>query len=114
MKMEIQKKIWTSRYEKRGVNCGFCTYMHIDSMRKSRNFYRGVIIREGGLGPTARKQPGQLFFQSSTYFTVYRRGSNGFITEKTILIQGSRGGPTFSRGSSFFQGVQMLISIDPN
>ena len=24
---------------------------------------------------------------------VYRRGSNGFITEKTIPFQGSRGGP---------------------
>ena len=31
-------------------------------------------------------------------------GSNGFMTEKTILFQGSRGGPTFSRGSNFFQG----------
>ena len=40
----------------------------------------------------------------------YRRGSNGFITEKTILFQGSRGGPTFSRGEG---GVQILISIEP-
>ena len=48
------------------------------------------------------------------YFTVYRRGSGSFITEKTILFQGSKGGPTFPRGSSFFQeGVQMLISIEP-
>ena len=48
-----------------------------------------------------------------------QRGSNGFIKEKTILFQGSRGGPTFPRGgSNFFQGgggvggVQMLISIE--
>ena len=39
------------------------------------------------------------------------------ILRKTILFQGSRGGPTFSRGgggSNFFQGwgVQMLISIE--
>ena len=31
------------------------------------------------------------------------------ITEKSILFQGSRGGPTFSRGGG---GVQMLISIE--
>ena len=39
---------------------------------------------------------------------MYRRGSNGFITEKTILF-GSRGGPTFSSG-----GVQILIAIEPH
>ena len=39
---------------------------------------------------------------------IYRRGSNGFIIEKTILF-GSRGGPTFSSG-----GVQILISIEPH
>ena len=42
---------------------------------------------------------------------MYRRGSNGFITEKTILFQGSRGGPTFSRLGG--GGVQILISIEP-
>ena len=46
---------------------------------------------------------------------IYRRGSNGFITEKTTLFQGSRG------GSNIFQwrggggvGVQILISIEPH
>ena len=50
-----------------------------------------------------------------------KRGSNGFIAEKTkhILYKGSRGGPLFSGGgggvSNFFQGgggVQMLISLE--
>ena len=44
-----------------------------------------------------------------------QRGSNGFITEKIILFQGSGGGPTFSKGGSNFvqgRGVQMLISIE--
>ena len=37
----------------------------------------------------------------------------GFITEKTILFQGSRGDPTFSRGVQLFPGGdQMLISIE--
>ena len=33
-----------------------------------------------------------------------QRGTNGFITEKTILFQGSRGGRTFSRGVKLFPG----------
>ena len=44
---------------------------------------------------------------------MYRRGSNGFITEKTILFQVSRGGPTFSSGWGG-GGVQILISIEPH
>ena len=40
-----------------------------------------------------------LFFWSLTYFTVYY-----FITEKTILFEGFRGGPTFSRGVQLFPG----------
>ena len=54
---------------------------------------------------------------------IYRWGSNGhmFVTEKTILFQGSRGPEGvqhFPVGSSFFQGgggrAQILISIEPN
>ena len=37
-------------------------------------------------------------------------GGNGFIAEKTILSQGSRGGPTFS-GEVHPRGIQMLIAI---
>ena len=37
------------------------------NMRGSRIFFRGGV----GPGQTARKQNEQLFFQSSTYFTVY-------------------------------------------
>ena len=55
MKMEIQKKIRTSRYDKRGIICGFCAYMRINSMHGSGNFC------QGGPGPTSRKQHGQHF-----------------------------------------------------
>ena len=45
--------------------------------------------------PTARKQSGQLsILVLNLQFT---EGSSGFITKKTVLFQGSRGGPTFSR-----------------
>ena len=41
-----------------------------------------------------------------------KRGTNGFIAEKTILIlyKGSRGGPLFSGGG----GVQLFSRGDPN
>ena len=60
------------------------------------------------------------FYLVLSLFYSLKRGSNGFIAEKTILMlsEGSRGGPLFSGGggvSYFFQrggGVQMLISIE--
>ena len=47
-------------------------------------------------------------------FYSLQRGSNGFITERTILFLRSRGGPTFQGGVQLFSrgGVQMLISIE--
>ena len=68
----------------------------------------------------------QFYLVLSLFYSL-KRGSNGFIAEKTILIlyKGSRGGPLFSGrggptffqggGPTFFQGgggVQMLISIE--
>ena len=57
-------------------------------MRKSRNFC-------------------QFYLVLSLFYSL-KRGSNGFIADKTLLIlyQGSKGGPLFSRGggSNFFQG----------
>ena len=44
------------------------------------------------------------YFKVLNLFYSLLRGPNGFITEKTILFQGSRGGPAFSRGSNFLQG----------
>ena len=37
-------------------------------------------------------------------FYSLQRGSNGFTTEKTILFQGSKGGPLFTRGVQLFPG----------
>ena len=66
----------------------------------------------------------QFYLVLSLFYSL-KRGSDGFIAEKTILIlyQESRGGPLFSwggGGSNFFQvwggggGVQMLISVETN
>ena len=40
----------------------------------------------------------QCCFLALTLFYSLQRGSNGFISVKTILFQGSIGGPAFSRG----------------
>ena len=62
----------------------------------------------------------QFYLVLSLFYSL-KRGSNGFIAEKTILIlyQGSRGGPLLSRGGgcptfSREGGVQMLISVETN
>ena len=57
------------------------------------------------------------FYLVLSLFYRLKRGSNGLITEKTMLIlyKGSRGGPLFSGGGgcpTFSRGVQMLISIE--
>ena len=60
----------------------------------------------------------QFYLVLSLFYSL-KRGSNGFIAEKTIpiLYKGSRGGPLFSGGGgcptfSRGGGVQMLISIE--
>ena len=59
----------------------------------------------------------QFYLVLSLFYSL-KRGSNGFIAEKTILIlyKGSRGGPLFSGGGGGggggVGGVQMLISIE--
>ena len=63
----------------------------------------------------------QLYLVLSLFYCL-KRGSNGFIAEKTIhiLYKGSRGGPLFSGGGGGGgvvqrfpgEGVQMLISIE--
>ena len=58
------------------------------------------------------------FYLVLILFYSLKRGSNGFIAEKAILIlyQGSRGGPLYSGVGcpTFSRGVQMLISIGTN
>ena len=59
------------------------------------------------------------FYLVLRLFYSLKRGFNGFIAEKTILMlyKGSRGGPLFSGGGGVLLfpggggGVQMLISI---
>ena len=75
-----------------------------------------------GFGGTRQHERIQEFCQFYLVLSLFyrlKRGSNGFIAEKTILIlyKGSRGGPLFSGDSggcpTFSRGeVQMLISIE--
>ena len=68
-------------------------------MCRSRNFFKG------GSRPDGQKTVWTRIFFSFLALNLFyslQWGSNGFITEKTILFQGSRGGPVFSRGVQMF------------
>ena len=86
-------------------------------MRGSRNFRQGGGGGGGGVqvGLTDKKSCDVFFvlffvfciffcfflFKSSAYFTEVKWS----VSKKSVIFQGSRGGPTFSRGgSNFFQG----------
>ena len=91
-------------------------------MRGSRNFGRGGGGGGGGLGGGLGQSDKKalmtrfffsfLFFSPQLYIEV-----NLLISKKTIIFQGCRGGPTFSRGggvSTFSREVQLLIAYrDP-
>ena len=75
----------------------------------SRIFVRGGG-GGGGLGQSDKKGPDNVFFKSSAYFTEVK----WLISKKTIIFQGSRGGPTFSRGGgpTFSRGSNCLYPIE--
>ena len=64
----------------------------------------------GGPGQSDKKKTDNVFFLSSAYFTEVK----WLISKKTFIFQGSRGGPTFSRGgggSNFFQGGPIAYTL---
>ena len=66
-------------------------------MRGSRKF------RQGGPGQSDKKSSDNVFFSPQLIFTEVKWS----ISKKSIIFQGFRGGPTFSRGgggSNIFQG----------
>ena len=83
-------------------------------MRGSRNFLQGG--GGGGVQVNLSKKLRQRFFfflfflYSSAYFTEVK----WLISKKTIIFQGSRGGPTFSRGgggAQLFPGGPIAYSL---
>ena len=70
-------------------------------MRGSRSF------RQGGPGQSDKKSPDNVFFKSSAYFKEVK----WLISKKTIIFQGSRRGPIFSRGVYFFQGGPIAYTL---
>ena len=76
-----------------------------------------IFVRWGGVH--APRQENSLdnvvffLFLVLNLFYSWQRGSNDFITAKTILFQGSRERPNNFQGVQLFpEGVQMLISIE--
>ena len=100
---------WFALYLHRDVS-------HTDMLQPHFISCRGISGAGGNI--SGSRNFCQFYLVLSLFYSL-KRGSNGFIAEKTILIlyKGSRGGPFFSRGggmSNFFPGggVQMLISIE--
>ena len=90
-----------------------CSFRRMSITRQSRIF---VVGGGGGPGLTARKQPGQrcffFFFLVLNLLYSLQRGSNGFISEKTILFQGSGRGPIFSKGGGGGGGGGVAGSLE--
>ena len=60
----------------------------------------------GGPGQSDNKSSDNVFFFFFFFFTKVKWS----ISKKSIIFQGSRGGPIFSRGGpTFSRGVQLLI-----
>ena len=80
----LNSKQWPRPYEQTS-RTGF--------MRGSRNFCQAGGGGGGGGGsrPDGQKTVWTMFFQSSTYFTIYR-------VDQMVLLQRGGGGPTSSRG----------------
>ena len=82
------KQLWNIKAHARGGSRNFC---------------------QGGSRPDGQNTALTMFFLVLKLILQFTDGVQWFYyREKTILFQGSRGGPTFSRG----WGVQMLISIE--
>ena len=79
-------------------------------MPGSRNF------RQGGPGQSDKKSSDVIFFLFFFSPQLILQKSNGWIiSSKTIIFQGSRGGPTFSRGEGgelFPGGSNCLFPIE--
>ena len=103
-------------YERTSADGWWSLVECIVSMRGSRKFCQGVCVWGGGGSLTAWKQPGQRFFFVFCFLLVLnlfyslQRGSNGFITEKTILFKGSRES-NFSKGG--VQGPSLNFYRNP-
>ena len=67
-------------------------------------FSSHVRIQEFSSG--GQDQSDKKKLSSSSYFTEVK----WLISKKTIIVQGSRGGQTVSRGSNFFQGGPIVYS----
>ena len=86
--------------------CRWCVHTHMCMcvlmnecwfMCGTRNFC------QGGPGPTARKQPGQLFF-SPQLMLQFTEGVQWFYFRDNYTFPRIQRGPIFSRGSYFSQG----------
>ena len=75
----------------------------MNTFRMSKCSDPGIFVR-GGPGQSDKEKLWQSFFFCPQL--ILQKSNGQFISKKSIIFQGSRGGPTFSRGggSNFFEG----------
>ena len=100
MKMEIQKKIWTSRYEKRALTVAF---VHTCALKACAD--PGIFVK--GFQKTAWTTVFFLFF-SPQLILQFTGGVQWFYYRENYTFPRIQRGPTFSGWGG---GVQMLISV---
>ena len=95
----------TNQYNINGLLCTYAEMLRIQTCCKH------ILSAAEGFRVRGSRNFCQFYLVLSLFYSL-KRGSNGFIAEKTILIlyQGSRGGPLYSGGgggwgvSNFFKG----------
>ena len=98
MKMEIQKKIWTSRYEKRALTVAF---VHTCALTACAD--PGFFVK-GWPRPDGQKTAWTAFFFCFLVLNLFQ----WFYYRENYTFPRIQSGPTFSGGgggSSFFRGV---------
>ena len=97
----------TNQYNINGL---LCTYIEMFRIQTCCNYI--LSAAEGFQGQEATCADPGIFDLVLSLFYSLKRGSNGCIAAKTLLIlyKGSRGGPLFSRGG----GVQLFPGGSPN
>ena len=119
MKMEIQKKLWTSRYKKRNVKCDFCALMRINTKQHARiqDFLsRGIQARQ----PENSRHNVflgfffYLFLVLKLFYSLQEGVQWFYYRENYTFSRIQRGSNIFQGGPASSRGVQILISIEPH
>ena len=73
--------------------------------------YRGQEFSSGGPGQSDKKKNSDNLYYIVLSLFYWNQMVNWLISKKTIIFQGSRGSPTFSKGVHLFPGGPIAYSL---